>query len=88
MNRYIKGVITGLFVGTAVGMYTVVRRTPLLYHRFQMRKHRIGRNVMRTLGRVSGAVSALDGVKTLRSYDLRNREEHLDRQLDHADSLA
>lgn len=88
MNQYVKGMITGLLVGTAVGMYTVVRRTPLLYHRFQMRKHRIGRNLMRTLRRVSTTVSALEGVTTLRSYDFRNRQEHLDRQLDYADSLV
>lgn len=88
MNRYIKGMITGLLMGTVVGMYTVVRRTPLLYRRFQMHKHRVGRNVFRTLKQISGIASALGGVTTLRSYDLHSREEGLDRQLDHVDSLG
>lgn len=88
MNRFTKGMITGLIMGTVLGMYTVVRRTPLLYYRFQMRRRRVGNNVLRTLKRVSGAVSCLGRIGARRSYNLLSKEEDFDRQVDHVRPLA
>jgi hypothetical protein len=87
MNRYLKGVALGFFVGTVAGICLVVKRNPLLYYKFRMRKNCMSRSIMRKLKQVRGVVSSLGRIITRRYEDI-NRQEGLDQQFEDVNPLA